>query len=127
TQTLTVASASGGTCQLSTNLRAADPTTLTYTGRGVCPGQTPPGAGFLFIYGDRREASQLGAVPYTSCSTCSDLTVSGQIPAVKGKTYTAPFYVSVDLVPGSAPPECTPFGQVGDLSSYQCEVSASVM
>jgi hypothetical protein len=109
------------------DLRAADRATLSFAGQAVCPAGFPGfSGGEVFAYGDQREAIPLGHGLGISCDICSDTSDSGQVPAVKGKTYTATFYLTMNSVPGLAPPECAPFGDAGD-TGYLCEVSASAV
>jgi len=124
TQTLTVPTdASGNSCQLITDLRAVDATTLSYTGRTACTGTAQvSGGGDIYVYGDRREVTLLGDATDEQCYECPNMTLSGQIPAVKGRSYTATFYISM-LVVGTPPPECS--GEAGS-GYYDCEVSASI-
>lgn len=123
TQALTVPiDSSGGTCQVMAELRAVDATTLSYSGHTVCPPGTGLPGGAVYAYADRREASQLGEGMDSDCYQCADMTVSGRVTAVKGKTYTATFYMFLDVV-GPVPPECTPLGD----NMYNCEVSASAV
>src|SRR5581483_9252647 len=114
----------GNTCQLITELRATDAATLTYTGRTACTTTEPiaSGGGDIFVYADRREVSELGDATDEQCYQCPNMSLSGHIPAVKGRSYTATFYILVPVV-GSPPPECS--GEAGS-GYYDCEISASI-
>ncbi len=127
THTLTVPfDTSGGTCQLITDLQPSGPATLSFTGRTICPPGSSLGGGDIYAYGDRKEVSELGAGSDYENYGYPNESISGQIPAVKGRTYTATFYVLVNIASGPIPPECSLSGYVGG-NGYDCEVSASVV